>query len=527
MIVLMDMEWVTLRDNQPAATQLAAVRVSDGWFITDSFSRTIRPRRIADVDWDQVGFAGYTQSVFLNAPSLAEVLADFRDWLQPDDTLLWWGDTAAKFFRSLWRTFLAQPLARPNLHASEALRQLVHDGKPTDGSMYALAQARGVALLLPEHRAFNDVRVMCALLRSVDFRMTWINMLASAPRKPVKPSRPRFSVLSNPDIRYLTDGDTMLVHTTNCEAIPADRLIKGYATLLSPIKQGFTPCDCCREAWHTAVRERNSDVMKRSRCSYFSTPHDHYFHRASCACVLDAAELPQGVKRYQTIRDTGRMPCPFCRPLPQQKAVPLIPATPSRKLVKALARQRVAAQEREALLADAQTAQQRADAFTRTATHAAFFAARGYSSFHLAGCGRLTGLSELRSFTRYDEAVAAGFQPCRFCKPSPRHNVTVSVPVNNQTRTDESVQEIIALCRRQGFLCTLDSIALTVETPVALWKLGVTTRPVAVMHQHKAASPRGASPMHRQHRVFLSLRDAVLYIIRHDAELIAALHAEP
>lgn len=159
------------------------------------------------------------------------------------------------------------------------------------------------------------------------------------------------------------------------------------------------------------------------------------------------------------------------------------------------------------------TTQQRENAITLTAFRFAFWAVSGYESFHSRKCGKIKGLSGLQGFARYKEAISAGFKPCRFCKPTQCMDVVASVPVYNQERANESVTEMIKRCEHYSFTCKFEERILTIITPVARWSFDPWKQPYRLIHQHTDASPRGASEKHRQHRLLLSLKDVVLYII--------------
>ena len=59
----------------------------------------------------------------------------------------------------------------------------------------------------------------------------------------------------------------------------------------------------------------------------------------------------------------------------------------------------------------------------------AFWASKGYRTFHRRNCPQITGLNQLVGFPRYQDAVRAGYCPCRHCKPSPKQDVVYSIPI--------------------------------------------------------------------------------------------------
>lgn len=94
---------------------------------------------------------------------------------------------------------------------------------------------------------------------------------------------------------------------------------------------------------------------------------------------------------------------------------------------------------------------------------------RSMIQFHARNCGKIKGLSGLRGFARYNEAVHAGFKPCRFCKPTQRMDVAASVPIYNQERANESVVDMTKRCEAYGFTCEVEERVVTIITPVARW----------------------------------------------------------
>ena len=58
----------------------------------------------------------------------------------------------------------------------------------------------------------------------------------------------------------------------------------------------------------------------------------------------------------------------------------------------------------------------------------AFWASKGYRTFHRRNCPQITGLNQLVGFPRYQDAARAGYCPCRHCKPSPKQDVVYSIP---------------------------------------------------------------------------------------------------
>lgn len=100
----------------------------------------------------------------------------FLKWMQPDDVLLWWGRNAPSVFAGLMKIICGVKLENESHDIQDAFEYFVADGQRARGGVYQLAQARRIPLQTPPHVAFNDVRMMQALLKNVDFKPEWVNM---------------------------------------------------------------------------------------------------------------------------------------------------------------------------------------------------------------------------------------------------------------------------------------------------------------------------------------------------------------
>ena len=184
-------------------------------------------------------------------------------------------------------------------------------------------------------------------------------------------------------------------------------------------------------------------------------------------------------------------------------------------------RHQQASQERAKLDLSNMTEQQRTDSITLTATRFAFWAVPGYSTFHTRNCIKLNGMENIRGFARYGDAVHAGFSPCRHCKPSAKQDAILSIPIYNQARNGEKIEDIISLCEAKGYTCSLTKNELLIETQAGRWRVDIKKRPIFIEHQHTDGSIKGESSIHWQPRMFLSLQDVVAYITKHDAKLVS------
>ena len=164
------------------------------------------------------------------------------------------------------------------------------------------------------------------------------------------------------------------------------------------------------------------------------------------------------------------------------------------------------------------TEQERSDLFTLTQPRFAFFAARGYKNFHLRNCTRFEGRTDIRGFETYAKAMRAGYTPCRHCRPTDRYDVKVSIPIDNKVRSDETIEDLQTLCDQYGYEWKAYAEFFELTTPVGKWRIDTMARPVTVEHINLAKHPNRET-YHKQHRIFLSMLDAIRYIHKHDYSL--------
>ena len=133
----------------------------------------------------------------------------------------------------------------------------------------------------------------------------------------------------------------------------------------------------------------------------------------------------------------------------------------------------------------------------------------------------MEGLSNFIGFDTFLHASRAGFTPCKQCKPTKKQDIIASIPIGNKVRTEETVQDLQTLCDRYSYEHHLHDGIFEVITPVGKWKIHTDTRPVTMEHINLAKTP-GGKTYHAQHRIFLSMLDALTYIHKHDSAIMAA-----
>ena len=530
MFVLADIEWMTNAAGHFSPTQLAAIRVDGDWNEVARFHALIRPRDGEFHDWSHVSYSGATPADFLHARNAHNVLVSFLNWLAEDDVVLWWYNESDKVFNKLHRLILKRRFEKRTISIQDYVYAFLHGQPKAHGNAYQIAEARGI-LTNPtlKHYAINDAEVMRKLMKKIAYPQSDLLKPVVRPeiaRKPEKPSS---------ELPYQYDAATNMIHLKDCPALPkcaADTI--GFETWKAPLKKGFRPCDCCKEDYRAAFRKRNMDILDRTQYTYVYTKNSTVFHKYSCGIMLSAKSI-LGAKKHETVVGTGRKPCKLCnpspedvyRPLPLQEKISRLQKK-TKKLVskedaKAILRHRVAVEERDRSLKDVTlTEQERNDVFTLTQPRFAFWRGKGYRTFHLRACPKLRELANLRGFATYKEAVSAGYAPCRKCKPTAKHDVKLSIPITNQVRTDEKIEDLEGLCRKAGYPYHRESAYLYLETPVGKWRIHVSESPVKLDHINLVKTP-GTNEYHEQPRIFLSFLDTFHYIKRHDENLAKKL----
>ena len=537
MYVLCAMEAVKNHEKLFSVTQLAAMRVDANWIRKDTFHRPIEPIGPSFHLWQDPAFTGYSKQEFLNAEHAVSVLNRFTKWLQPDDILCWWDlnekNVFVKFF-SMTKKFVP---SCQMLDLKSYFHMAVQDGNTLKGNVFKLSSVRGISTTGEEHCALDRVYAMSSFLQGVALDQTLLE----------NPAQERI-VERDYDPKkghaYVYQPETGYFHQADCPKIKQNSKMEGFGSLNGCMKHHFKPCPACAlkdvNAWR---RKRNKESIENSAYEYVFALDGNVFHRKSCAIVLGAKHI-NGFQKYRTCIQHGMRPCKVCKPVPivkEKKKKPIVCSVGPVRLVKekkpkkillprsnwllseeaakAIMRFAQAQKERKSWteLKD-MNRQEKADHMTLTHPGYAFFAGRGYQTFHLRSCSALNQLTEIKGFPTFERAEAAGKVPCKRCKPTPKADLAISIPISNLVRENESEKTLIALCEAKGIVYRYIAPYFYMETRVGKWKINTLTRPVVVHHINLVHNPNGAQ-YHKQHRLFLSLKDTFDYIVRHDDSL--------
>ena len=519
MFVLVDMEWVTNAEGKEYPSQIAAMHVNDAWEKQDLFTIRIRPLDKSFHIWNHVGYTGGTKKEFLNANPAQSVFQCLQDWLQPEDVLCWWRGEGVALFQSFAKESNRKHVVlRPYL--TEYLRSDSLSANP-----YRLLDKMGMRMDGVSNHSKSDVKCMRTALQAIKFPQVVLE-------------QPCTEELFRETDTYFHSGfcleqETGTVHKEGCALIKSENL-ETLPTTLSLIKKKYTPCSCCKKEFAQAHREKNRDIIQRSGYAFVYSPESNVFHKRECQLILNAKQIIGSVY-YETSLSTGRCPCRVCKPeqadetafiqtsQPSQPAVKkapqLMPASLTKQEQRALQRLYQAQTEHKQVLANKTLPpQKREDMMVLTQPSVAFWVAAGYSSFHLRHCAKLNALSRLKGFARYEEAAREGYQPCRCCKPTSKHNLEVSLPIYSKERMEENFDRLKELCDSAGFPYTEEGLLVTLETDKAFWRVHTQKKPYRLEHKHKVCLRYfdNEKEFHWQPRIFLSLQDVVTYIKKHD-----------
>lgn len=89
MFVIIDLEWITDKENIGHLTQLYAVRTTKSWDVLARFDSICAPP--CDLlTQDHLALSGYDIYEFSSAAYENQVVGKFIEWLKDDDVLLFW-----------------------------------------------------------------------------------------------------------------------------------------------------------------------------------------------------------------------------------------------------------------------------------------------------------------------------------------------------------------------------------------------------------------------------------------------------
>lgn len=513
MYVLADLEWVENEDQKFSFSQIAMVRVDENWEPVSSIYRRIRPVDASFHQWEHMAYTGGSDNDFLNAQDSQNVFQDITDWLWPGDILCWWFSDSKE-----WLQKLVPAIINKQIILGELVANFLDEKRLLNP--YRIGKKLYLDIPGAMHDSRNDVEMMRRILKQIQFP------------QPIPESIPK-EVQSTPhraeNMAYYADIATNTIHKKGCPKLPETGYLKGYNELSKPVGKGYIPCDCIKAEFRAARRQRNQSIIARSQYRFLYSPDSTVFHRRGCKIIRNAKQI-RGTIYYQACASTGRHPCKICKPSPEQDPIkplqsssqkkPSNSANLSAEEQRAINRHRQALEQRKSVERNpALSPEKHTDLCTLSKPGYVFFAARGYKNFHLRHCKKLSGLSHVVGFSHYSDAIKAGYRPCKHCKPDPKFDATVSLPIYSAKRYGESAKLLKDLCNRFGYQYWEEAGMSHIETEVGIWKVNPRVSPYRLDHINLTKDPQNRTNFHRQPRLFLSLRDAFYYIKRHDEGL--------
>lgn len=531
MFVLADIEWITDINENEYPTQLSAVKVDENWKDTDTFSEFIRTKDGETPNISHMAYTGGIAEEFQNADSLSDVFTAFENWLSEGDIIVWWHYESLKVFKKFCKHVLGRKSKNKSIVANNHVYAFLDGQEQSVSSMYKIASANGVDTqkYIP-HFSSDDAEVMNELMKAINYPQQ--ELLKPLPVREKKKTNVK-TVINN-NLPYQYDAEKNTIHLKECPILAENNAVTyGYWTLQKILGKGYKPCECCEAEFRKLYRERNADIISRTRYNYVYSPDSDVFHSPECKSILKAKTI-LGTEYYDRIIATGRRPCKICNPQPQDELkkrneikhkITFKKAKNEEKYCneeerKAIKRQIEAIKERDSKLKKANLSETEIkDIYTLTQPGYAFWVGRGYKNFHLRSCRKLQGISNLKGFGTYNDAVHSGYTPCRHCKPTSKHDVKYSIPITSRKRIGDTVEKLEEMCRTEGYKHIINEGRFCLETDVGKWRILLNTSPVKLEHINLVRTPNEKN-YHEQPRLFLSLADTFSYIKRHDEELL-------
>lgn len=348
-----------------------------------------------------MAFSGWTRDNFLNADSLYPALDAFEHWLQPEDILCWWHQEAYDLYTLFTKVAQIRDRAPNVVFLSDYIYGFLAGQKGAAGSPYKICAARDIPTPEPAHCSTNDVLAIQALVQSIDFQQ---RNLQAPPKKWVKDTT---ALKGSPVFPLLCDTSTQLLHHSDCELLPDNRYLPAYTSFKAPIRKRYKPCVCCHDEFLDALWDRNQDSITRSEYNYVYSKQSKVFHTRNCSHVLLSFDI-QGTVSYETCLKSGHRPCKHCKPEPIERkriSLPIKQNKPQKaenrnlngEERKALGRFKRAKEERETAFKRGDlTEAERNTVMALSQPGLAFWASKGYSTFHTRNYSKITGLNQLR-----------------------------------------------------------------------------------------------------------------------------------
>ena len=485
MFILADIEWIEDKQGQKSLTQIAAEKVNENWETVDSFSEYIVYNKELFHKWNHMAYTGLAKEGVEHTKPFGVVMDNFFRWISDDDVLIWWHTDSEQYFRHLVKNHSVKEINNKIISIRNYVCTFFEQQIDKKTNPYVLAETAGI-YTMPElqHCSSNDVRVLRELLRSINCNQEELILHSNDTEKFMASKIPNFVQMIG-YLPYRYDPKTNMIHKKNCPLISEmEDELEGRSDLKKAVSKKYVPCDCCKKEYRHAFREKNRKSMMKEKYPYVYSPDSKVFHKYTCKAILSAKEI-RGTWVYNNLIKSGRTPCKLCNPTrvdatnwflsrknkKEQRNLPkeVIKALNKRKLAIEEHRRKLALPKEEAEKEYALKRQNSAniirnealfnkqlseaeiqDICVKTNPYYSFWVAKGYDTFHSYGCSKLNGLKNIRGFRTYEDAIDAGFKPCKKCKPTAKKNQKYSIPVNTCVRFDEKIHSVV--CRNEAKL---------------------------------------------------------------------------
>lgn len=544
MYVLLDIEWITNKKHHISPTQIAAMRVDDLWYRSALFYSRIRPKDETFHQWDDVAYAGGDRWAFLSAPGLRKVLSDFLNWLRKTDQICVWDETARDTLKSLYQWVFKEPFPHDILLLNEYAEAYVRKADISENDPYIIAQETGEDVPEEEGYAVSEVCAIQSALRGLGI-----------PAKVLQEDSSQVFLNLGLEPDFYLDEQFHVVHTSDCPYLDDTLYPVFYPEDQFFFQKGMTYCACMKNVRRDVAQGRIQEKIASSGSGYVYLVKSDVFHRADCHFVQSMVGEIRGSTDYEGSTATGRRPCRMCKPTKGRtteedsgsvgpKLLPICATkhaakkqcsepgesgkrTLSKEEKRSMTRFRQAQTERIAGKKNTfATKTEKADFYTLTRSGYGFFAAAGYSSYHLRQCSRLKGLQNIEGFSTCRDAERRGLSPCRLCRPSEKDNILYPAHIKSREQENETTYILIDGCMKNGYPYKESGAEFIFETPVGRWKINTEASPYIVHHINLVTTPGNQAAYHRQPRLFLSFRDIFRYVQKHDKAIMAKQPAD-
>ncbi len=241
MFVIIDLEWLSDRNNASYLTQISAVRANKTWEPVDRFDAICMPTKGVDLN-NYVALSGYNANEFASAPLASDVVKNFACWLESEDVLLFWHWSSWSCLKEFAGRYSITLPTNKKQYLGDKVRAHYMRAR---GNSYELCAFNGLNAPYPEHCSKNDVAAILLLLQHSQLDMTAKPIIQTAPKpQPSRQERNREIILRT-EYNYLYAENSGIFHKRGCACMLNAKLVLGSVYYESASKNRV-PCKHCR-----------------------------------------------------------------------------------------------------------------------------------------------------------------------------------------------------------------------------------------------------------------------------------------